>query len=49
MPVVLMQNFRTEAAQIQRPAADAAHGTPKLLPLLLAGAGIKYFSNHSLV
>jgi len=36
--------FGPEAAQIQNGlAADAAHGTPKLLPLLLAGAGIKYY------
>lgn len=36
--------FGPEAVQIQNGlAADAAHGTPKLLPLLLAGAGIKYF------
>jgi hypothetical protein len=36
--------FGTEAALIQSGlAADAEHGTPKLLPLLLAGAGVKYF------
>ena len=36
--------FGAEAAQIQSGLAeDAAHGTPKVLPLLLAGAGVKYF------
>jgi len=38
--------FGAEAAQIQSGLAeDAAHGTPRLLPLLLAGAGVKYFFN----
>jgi hypothetical protein len=36
--------FGADAARIQSGLAeDAAHGTPKLLPLLLAGAGVKYF------
>ncbi len=36
--------FGAESAQIQSGiAADAVHGTPKILPLLLAGAGVKYF------
>lgn len=36
--------FGTEAPQIQEGlAADAAHGTPGLLPVLIAGAGLKYF------
>jgi len=36
--------FGPEAIEIQDGlAADAAHGTPKFLPLLLAGAGVKYY------
>lgn len=40
--------FGTEAAQIQAGlAADAAHGTPSVLPVAMAGIGMKYFFHQS--